>query len=271
MEYRKAIEDLVATREQVDSLRQVAKSLEADASGVATQREKVLSESVSAADEDGAIEELSRLRSRAELFERKIADIEGRIAEAEKDLAAQLAAVSVRFSSLYRSFYQWSFGTQKRVISEMLVPTVGTPLVEQAAWNSKAAVRSLEVTTFDVGGVVEGAHKLLEAVGSVDGFPVPAYGPEAPAEATGASSAADPPCAPRGDLGVDVPAELEKLRAENPAITLRGALRELYRRRPEIFVPVENPNEPLPIPETGVWRTPMIGSTSTDTAEPRYA
>jgi hypothetical protein len=59
---------------------------------------------------------------------------------------------------------------------------------------------------------------------------------------------------------VDVPAELEKLRVENPAITLQGALRELYRRRPEIFVPVESPNEPLPIPETGVLQVPMIGS-----------
>ena len=246
IEYRRALEDLAAAQEKLETLRQVAKSLEADASGVATQREKVLSESVSAADEDGAIEELSRLRSRAELFERKIADVEGRIGDAEKDLEAELAAVCGRFGALYRSFYQWSFERQKERVAESLVAGTGMPLIEQAAWNSRAmaAVRGLEIVTEAVGGVLEGGRKLLEAVEREASFPIPAFATESP---SGASEAQDgqPEHPPRGDMGVDVEAEIAKLRAEDPAITLPLALKRLYAKVPAIFVPVESPNEPL--------------------------
>ena len=267
--WRAALSSLSDAVEKADTLRQVASALKADAEGNASLREELLSQSVEVADEESTVTELSRLRSRGELYERKIGDVEGRIADAEKDLAAQLATVCVRLGSLYRSFYQWNFEQQKRVIAAMLVPAGGTALVEQAAWNSKAlaAVRELEITASELGGVVESGHKLLEAVSRSGWSELPAYTPETPTEPL----EADPPYPPRADMGIDVPAELEKLRARDPAITLRGALRELYRMCPEIFVPVGNPNEPLPIPETGIWQTEMIGSTTTDTKEPSYA
>jgi hypothetical protein len=139
-----------------------------------------------------------------------------------------------------------------------MIEGTGPALVEQTAWNSKALwrVRGLEILTEDVGGVVEGGRKRLEAWMDSRYRLTSQKRQERRQERPGRPTRR----APRGDLGVDVPAELEKLRVENPAITLQGALRELYRRRPEIFVPVESPNEPLPIPETGVWQVPMIGS-----------
>ena len=110
----------------------------------------------------------------------------------------------------------------------------------------------------------------MEAVEREASFPIPAFATESP---SGASEAQDgqPEHPPRGDMGVDVEAEIAKLRAEDPAITLPLALKRLYAKFPAIFVPVESPNEPLPIPETGVWRAAMIGATTTDTREPKYA
>jgi hypothetical protein len=67
---------LELAQEEVGRLRQVEVSLRADANGVATQRDKVLADSVIAAgDDEEALEELGRLRSRGELYERKIADV----------------------------------------------------------------------------------------------------------------------------------------------------------------------------------------------------
>jgi hypothetical protein len=86
--YRDGLKDLASAAEKLTTLRQVETSLRADADGVASQRDKVLADSVvSSGDDEGAIEELSRLRSRGELFERKIGDVSGRVADVEQELS----------------------------------------------------------------------------------------------------------------------------------------------------------------------------------------
>jgi hypothetical protein len=63
-----------------------------------------LSDSLLGDEEGAAVDELSKLRSRGELFERKLADVGTRWAEAESDLAQQLSMSFQRLGALYRSF-----------------------------------------------------------------------------------------------------------------------------------------------------------------------
>jgi hypothetical protein len=258
--YRGALSDLAAAQEKLTTLRQLETSLRADADGNATQREKVLADSVNAPDEDSAIEELSRLRSRSELYERKLADVTARIADAEEQLSTEQSAVACRFSAMWHGFFQWSLERAKDSLSEQLIPGVAPHIIELVARHHKSVqpIRALDIRTTDAQGVLESGGRLLEAVSEERGFKAPPYVPPTPT-----APELDPlwtPGVPWGDRGVNVDEEIRQMHAKDPSLTLPRAMRLLYEKFPHIFTPPKEGNlslnEPLP------WKAPMIGSTT---------
>jgi hypothetical protein len=260
-DYKSALVDLTAASEKLTTLRQVEVSLRADADGIAGAKEKLLADSVEASDDDGAIEELSRLRSRGELFERKLGAVAQQIRDVEEGLGVSRSVVAARFSSLWHGFYQWKLGEAQKELEAQLIPGLAEHVRQLVARHFKSVqpVRELNITMDDAKSLLAQAPRLLEAI-SVSGWSdVPAYTPPAPS-----APELDPlwvPGVPWADRGVDVDAEIRQMHQQDPTLTLPRAMRLLYERHPEIFAPPKEGtlslNESLPSLPTGVSDTLM--------------
>jgi hypothetical protein len=261
--YRDAIASVALADEELTRLRSLESSLQRDADGVASAREKVLADSVSGGDDDGAVEELSRLRSRSELFERKIGVLTTQIERAEAEASQEFFRVKSDLQALWRSWCMgFMFGKALERADEFLIPGCSLGFREQCARMSKVYRDAfvLEPTADTAEGLAQGAQRLFEAVKASGWSDVPLPASKVPVAAP-VVDPDEPPCMPRGDLGINIGEEFARYEQEDPAMTQPLAMKRLFREHPEIFVPLASDFE---FEQQSRWPAGMIGSTVPD-------
>jgi hypothetical protein len=237
--YRDQVAALALAGEELTRLHSLEVSLRADADGVASARDKVLADSVIAAgDDQEACAELGRLRNRAEIYERKIADIARQVSQAEAEASQEFITVKNAFVALWRTFYGFCFAGQVARFKGLLAEGVGIAILEQCAVLSReiAQIKSLEPTGNDAQSLSVQATRLLERVAAAEGFTVPAPPPEAKDSGLGASAGPledDYSSGPWDDGTGQLQLEIKKLEAEGA--TFADLIPRLKARCPRFF------------------------------------
>jgi hypothetical protein len=135
--------ELEPYREQADALAEALKAVKAiqeQNAAVTQQRENVLLQRQSLLDsfeDESAVAELSKLGSRVEMCDVKLASLAGKLAGAEAELKVALVAFSISYNAIFMMLYTFLVRDASSRIAAMLHPSVraisGASIAEIAA------------------------------------------------------------------------------------------------------------------------------------------
>jgi hypothetical protein len=258
--YRAAVANLSAAAEKATTLRQLEQDILGQVAKLERDREVAL-DLASEVDVDTPldVQELNIISAKLEVLKRKLSDLSRRAQEAEQETERQSATLAGRFEALQRSYALWLTEREVAKLREGLGAPCGQNLLETVARCTKPVVevRNLSMT------LPADREALLSRVAAEPGFIVPPYAMPVPTAAP--IDPDEPPCAPRGDLGVDVALEFAQYLREDPSMTRPRAMKRLYKEHPEIFVPLPSDFE---FQQQTAWLAGMIGDTRLAGKEP---